>query len=153
MSAQQKFENVEEMFKEAEDTFRKGVGTLNTWNEQARDIIENKPGIILAAVGVSGFITGALLRHGIKMRKSVRAGEPVQANTLPGFQNQGLPADPIVLFVAGIVAGIVAGPKVIQEAISGIHRAAQGDTITNLDSARVHGVASAPMNEKPFEKY
>ena len=130
MITQEKFENVEEMFKEAEDTFRKGIATLNTWSEQALDIIENKPGIVLAAVGISGFITGALLRHGLVMRRSER-----------------LPADPVVLFVSGIVAGIVAGPKVIQEALSGINRA------SSPHAQIVHGQKlSNLMNEKPFQK-
>lgn len=152
MNAQEKFENVEDMFKEAEDTFRKGVGTLTNWSEQARNLIENQPSVILAAVGVSGFITGALLRHGFTARKALRSGQANTANTLPGFSDRGLPADPIILFGAGILAGVLTGPRIIQEAIASLDRMSQqsGDNLINFETNRPRTANAG--NEKPFEK-
>ena len=156
MNTQQKFDNMEEMFNEAGETFRKGVTTLSTWSEQARDLIETKPGVILAAVGVSGFITGSLLRHGIASRRSASSGEGVAPNTLPGFNEQKLPTDPFILFVAGIVAGVVAGPKVIQEALSRIDEYAShgsSDNIIGLEGSRPRTQPThSSRDERPFEK-
>lgn len=166
MNAQQSFDNMEELFNEAGETFRKGVGTLSNWSDQARDLIESKPGVILAAIGVSGFVTGSLFRHGFSTRRSARAGENVATNTLPGFTEQKLPADPFVLFLAGIVAGVVAGPKVIQEALTRLDSYAQGgasssgDNIIGLEGSRgragshgaSHHSSHSPMDERPFEK-
>ena len=142
INAQEKFENVEDMFKEAEETFRKGVGTLSNWSEQARDLVENKPGVILAAVGVSGFITGALLRYGVVSRKSTQASSDLGK----------LPGDPLVLFLAGIAAGVIAGPKILQQAFP---RSESHEPLAQvrpiLTEAPIRHTAS--MDQKPFEKY
>jgi hypothetical protein len=157
------FENLEEMLKEAADTFQRGIGTLNSWSEQARELIQTKPGVILAAVGVSGFVVGSLLRHGWSTRKTIKSkadGSTVR-NSLPGFSKEGLPADPLVLLIAGAVAGLVAGPRVIQEALMGIERYAHGESDGNSNYAdKIIGLAKGPMkntphadmDERPFEK-
>jgi hypothetical protein len=155
MNAQMKFDNVDDMLKEAEDTFRKGVGTLSSWSEQARELIDNKPSVILAAIGVSGFVMGSLLRHGISSRKAIRSGESISKNTLPGFSEQQLPADPFVLFVAGVVAGAVAGPRVIREALSGIDRFASqggGGSLVGLETNRTRAASGESRDQRPFEK-
>ena len=130
------------------------MGTLGSWSEQARDLIENKPGVILAAVGVSGFVMGALLRHGIAARKSGR--DKSARNTLPGFLEQSLPADPFVLFVAGVAAGAVAGPALIRGAVQGAQRyEPSSPSSPGLRTTSDPGAASqhtSSMDERPFER-
>jgi hypothetical protein len=134
-----KFENMDEMIKEAEVTFRKAIGTLTTWSEQVEEVVRDKPGVLLAAVGVSGFLTGALVRHGLAARRS-------------------LPGDPLLLFLGGIVAGAVGGPKLIEETLSGLNRvtdASDNESIVNIGGARKRsssGYGSTVANEKPFER-
>ncbi|MGK5084370.1 hypothetical protein WDW37_13830 [Bdellovibrionota bacterium FG-1] len=144
MDAQPKFENVEEFFKEAENTFQKGVFTLGSWSEDLKHLIEEKPGLILAALGVSGFVMGSLLRHGIS------SDQP--GHTLPGYVEQELPADPFVLFVAGAIAGVIAGPQLIQEAIAAVKTKPDNDNVVGLQRARPESVSHGIKDERPFEK-
>ncbi len=136
-----KFSDIENVFKEAEETFRKGIGFLDDWSKQAQDILENRPGIVLAAVGISGFVTGALIRHAWGLKRNASSGA------------EALPADPAILFFSGLAAGVLAGPKIIHEAVAGIKKSQSGRIVrTGSESVtRIH--TTPPMNQKPFEKY
>jgi hypothetical protein len=95
--------DIQEVMTQAEENFRKGLKTLSEWSEQARDIFQKNPGAILTSVALAGFVTGVMLR-----RKS------------PALQRANVPlkADPLVLFVAGAIAGVTVGPQVLESALS-----------------------------------
>ena len=89
------------MFTEAEQTLRKGLETLTEWSDQARDVLENRPGVILASLSIAGFMTGVLLRQGrLNLRRR-------------GARK--LAADPMTMFLTGAIAGFTLGPRVVNE--------------------------------------
>ena len=149
-----KFENVDEMVREAESTFRKGLGSLSEWSDQARELLESKPGIVMAAAGISGFVAGALLRHGMAMRRSIKTGRRDTTGILQELVDQDLPVDPLLLLAGGILAGVIAGPLLIDKALnrlSSIDRKDSRDEVLNFESARSDSANA--MDEKPFEKF
>jgi hypothetical protein len=91
---------IQDMMGEAEENFRKGLITLSQWSEQTRDIFQKNPGTILTAVALAGFVSGVLLR---------RSKPALQRANIP------LKADPLVLFIAGAIAGITVGPQILEE--------------------------------------
>lgn len=97
----------EEILGEAEQSFRQGMQTLADWGDQARHILQNRPGVVLASVSIAGFMTGLLLRQGrITSKNSPK-----------------LSADPMVMFLTGAVAGFTMGPRVIREINENLHSA------------------------------
>jgi hypothetical protein len=94
-----KLPNLDQMMGEAENTLQQGLQTLTEWGDQARKILKDRPGAVIASVSIAGFMTGLLLRQ----RKLL-----TQSNNKPA-------ADPMVMFVAGAVAGFAMGPRVMQE--------------------------------------
>jgi hypothetical protein len=95
----------EEIIGEAEQSFRQGMQTLSDWGDQARHIIKNRPGVVLASVSIAGFMTGLLLRQG----------------RITSGKSQKLSADPMILFLTGAVAGFTMGPRVIREISENLH--------------------------------
>src|SRR5947209_362734 len=77
--------NLEEMFSTAEENLRRGLDTLSVWGDQARDIIENRPGVVLASLSIAGFMTGLLVRGGRPMFEKAGA--------------KGFMADPLIVFL------------------------------------------------------
>lgn len=152
MNAQAKFENLDDMINEAEETLKKSMGSLAEWGEQARELLKEKPSVILAAAGVSGFVAGAILRHGLAMRRSVRTGRMESSGILPELSRQNLPIDPMILLAGGLMAGLLAGPLLVEKALSGLGKLNRGDEddILNFENSRFRPTGS--MNEKPFEK-
>lgn len=55
--------NLEELIGEAEEKFRNGVEMLNELGAEARELIQKRPGVVLAGIAVLGFLTGVLLRR------------------------------------------------------------------------------------------
>lgn len=94
-----KLPNLDQMMGEAENTLQQGLQTLTEWGDQARKILKDRPGAVIASVSIAGFMTGLLLRQ----RKLL-----TQSKSKPA-------ADPMVMFVAGAVAGFAMGPRVMQE--------------------------------------
>lgn len=152
MNAQMKFESVDQMIQEAEITLRKGMGSLSEWSELARDLLESKPAVILAAASVSGFVAGTILRHGFSMRRSVRTGRTSARGILPEVAKQELPIDPLLLLAGGLLAGVVVGPLLVERAFSSLSSLARNEEdILNFEDSRRHSANT--MNEKPFEKF
>jgi hypothetical protein len=94
----------EQMFGDAEQALRKSMGTLGEWGETARNIIQNRPGVVLASVSIAGFMTGLLFRQGGFSRSSKNA------------KRASLSADPLIVFLTGALAGITMGPRLLREA-------------------------------------
>jgi hypothetical protein len=92
-------EEFDKLLGDAEATFKKGLETLTQWSDQARGILHTSPGSLLTALAVSGFMTGALLR---------RRSPAIQKLNIP------LKADPVLLFGAGLLAGIAFGPQAVR---------------------------------------
>jgi hypothetical protein len=107
----------EKMLGDAEQTFRRGLETLTQWSDQARGILHTNPGSLLTAVAVSGFMTGAMLR---------RRSPAMRKLNLP------LKGDPVLLFGAGLLAGIAFGPQVVQGLLDG------GSSSTRTDDPSRH---------------
>jgi hypothetical protein len=93
---------------DAEATFRRGLETLTQWSDQARGILHTSPGSLLTALAVSGFMTGAMLR---------RRSPAMSKLNIP------LKADPVLLFGAGLLAGIAFGPQAVQGLAEGVKMA------------------------------
>ena len=96
-------DEIQEMMGQAEENFRKGLNALSEWSEQTRDIFQKNPGAILTAVALAGFVSGVLLR---------RSKPSLQRANIP------LKADPLILFVAGAIAGVTVGPQILEETFS-----------------------------------
>lgn len=89
----------DQMMGDAENMLQQGLQTLNHWGDEARQILKDRPELVVASVSIAGFMTGLLLRQ----RKLTT-------------QNTGkLSANPMVMFVAGAVAGFTMGPRVVQQ--------------------------------------
>ncbi|MFL5812554.1 MAG: hypothetical protein ACJ763_03170 [Bdellovibrionia bacterium] len=89
----------DDMMGDAENMIQQGLHTLNHWGDEARHILKDRPELVVASVSIAGFMTGLLLRQ----RKLTT-------------QNTGkLSANPMVMFVAGAVAGFTMGPRVMQQ--------------------------------------
>jgi hypothetical protein len=97
----EKLPELEQMFGDAEQALRKSMSTLGEWGEQARNIIQNRPGVVLASVSIAGFMTGLLFRQGGFGRASKKVN---------------LSADPLIVFLTGAFAGITMGPRLLREA-------------------------------------
>jgi uncharacterized membrane protein YraQ (UPF0718 family) len=91
--------DLDQMMADAQDTLQQGIQTLNEWGNQARQILKDRPGAVVASVAIAGFMTGALLRQ--KRLRTQASGK--------------LTADPMVMFVAAAVAGFTMGPRILQE--------------------------------------
>jgi uncharacterized membrane protein YraQ (UPF0718 family) len=96
---QSSMKGFDEMMGDAENMIQQGLQTLNHWGDEARHILKDRPELVVASVSIAGFMTGLLLRQ----RKLTT-------------QNTGkLSANPMVMFVAGVVAGFTMGPRVMQQ--------------------------------------
>lgn len=114
--------NFEQVFTDAEDTFRRGLETLTQWSDQARNVIQNRPGVVLASLSIAGFMTGIMLRRGTMSLRGER---------------QSLPADPMIVFLTGAFAGLTLGPRVLREvAQSGEQRGPRGDETSSEEPFR-----------------
>ncbi len=89
---------IDQIFGEAENTLKQGMQTLNEWGNQARRILKDKPGVVIASVSIAGFMTGLLLRQ--RRLFTQTPSKPM--------------ADPMVMFIAGAVAGFAMGPKIFK---------------------------------------
>ncbi len=74
---------------------------LGEWGEQARTILEDRPGVIVASVSIAGFMSGLLLRQ------NNFKGEQIKTR---------LTSDPIVAFITGALVGLTLGPRLLKDA-------------------------------------
>ncbi|MCM2324057.1 MAG: hypothetical protein NDJ90_12425, partial [Oligoflexia bacterium] len=110
MENTQKSPNLEQIFGEAEERFRKGLNLLADWSEQARNVIQERPGVLTASIAIAGFMAGLITRKGgVEFAQRGKSRE-----TAPEFF-----ADPIVVFIAGTIAGFAFGPQLMQSAVAG----------------------------------
>lgn len=93
--------NVEQIFGDAETALRQSMETLGQWGDQARDVLQNRPGVVLASVSIAGFMTGVLMRQG-GFKKAARS-------------TAGWAADPIIVFLTGALAGLTLGPRILRD--------------------------------------
>ncbi|MDR3606542.1 MAG: hypothetical protein P4M08_04075 [Oligoflexia bacterium] len=91
----------EQVFGDAENALRRGLLALGEWGEQARTILEERPGVIVASVSIAGFMTGLLLRQNGFKREDVKTR---------------LTSDPIVAFMTGALVGLTLGPRILKDA-------------------------------------
>jgi hypothetical protein len=63
MTERERGVDLDDFMHEAEAKFRKSVETLNDWGHQAREVLEKRPGAVLAGAAILGFVTGLLLRR------------------------------------------------------------------------------------------
>ncbi|MCM2279933.1 MAG: hypothetical protein NDJ89_17805 [Oligoflexia bacterium] len=99
--------NLEQIFGEAEQRFRKGLSSLADWSEQARGVIQDRPGTLTASLAIVGFMAGLVTRKGGVDFAPAKDSKP------------GLFADPVVVFVASAIAGFAFGPKLMESALNG----------------------------------
>lgn len=97
---------LEQMFTDAEENLRRGIETLGAWSDQARDVIQNRPGVVLASISIAGFMTGLM----------ARGGRPLFERT----RGRNFKADPLIVFLTGAFAGFTLGPRVLRELNQGI---------------------------------
>ena len=111
--------NLEQILGQAEETFRQSLDTLNNWSDQARDILQNRPGVVLASLSIAGFMTGLLLRR----------GGPVLD------RSKGFTGDPLIVFLTGAFAGFTVGPRILREVAQGTgpSGAVAGGNVTSFD--------------------
>jgi len=174
MMNEAKSESVDELVKEAEMALRKSMARLGQWGETARELIEDKPSAILAVAAVSGFVSGALVRNTLTMRRAAAnraAGAPgassADNSTHTSGQRTGTPGilqqiageksgmDPLVLVAGGLVAGLLIGPRLIEQAFAGLTKLNSSERTSRsaaheFDSNPLRATGS--MNERPFEK-
>jgi hypothetical protein len=100
MEFQSETRRLEDLINEAADRLRQGLGTLTQWGEQANDILQNKPGALVAGLAVAGFMTGLMMHRREFERNRMR----------PEFN-----ADPMLVFVTGAIAGLIIGPRFLRE--------------------------------------
>jgi hypothetical protein len=96
--------NLQQAFGEAEQALRSGLATLGEWSEQARQTYKNRPGVVLASLSIAGFMSGLMLREGRQLG--------------PHRRKYDLPADPFIVFVTGVVAGLTLGPRILKEVLA-----------------------------------
>ncbi len=101
---------LEDLLAEAEDKLRSSIDTLNTWSDQAQTVLNNRPGVLLGALAVAGFMTGLMARKGSGGAQERSASRSPLS-------------DPFMVFLTGAVAGVTMGPRVLRE-LSG---AAEGE--------------------------
>lgn len=101
----QKNIRLEDIFSEAEDRFRSGLSTLNDWSEQVRDVVQDRPGVLVGSLAVAGFLTGLVFRR-----------SNMEEEEQPGLPRDFL-ADPVVVFITGAIAGFTVGPRIVKAAL------------------------------------
>ncbi len=144
------FNSVEQMIDEADKILRKGFKSFSEWSEQARKMVQERPGVLLAATGISGLFAGAMLRQSALLRRRSRGRRPGQG---PGHgpADRPLPVDPLILVASGLAAGLLIGPKVLEQIFADLDR--------HLDEERERFATEMPLkptgtaNEKPFERF
>jgi hypothetical protein len=94
------FSKFDEIINQAEENLQNGLESLTSLSNQAREVFENNPGAILTSIAVAGFAAGVMLRRKNKSTQRARSH---------------FAADPLVLFVAGAIAGLAVGPQVIRD--------------------------------------
>lgn len=108
--------SLERIFATAESNLRDGLSTLSAWSDQARDVLESRPGVVLASLSIAGFMAGLMARGGGSLFE--RAGR------------KGFMADPLVVFLTGAFAGFTVGPRLLREAgkdFNGMPEGARGE--------------------------
>lgn len=131
--------NLEQIFAEAEANLRSGLSTLSSWSDQARDILENRPGVVLASLSIAGFMTGLM----------VRGGRPLFERT----GRKGFMADPLVVFLTGAFAGFTIGPRLLKEASTGFDLVPEeGRNATAAPSEPPASSSSRQNNVSEFER-
>jgi hypothetical protein len=71
------------------------LGEADAWIQDATELARKRPGVVLAALGVAGVLTGLVLR----------------TERTPG--KRGLP-DPLLVYLAGASFGFIAGPHLLK---------------------------------------
>ena len=94
------FSKFDEIINQDEENLQNGLESLSGLSNQAREVFENNPGAILTSIAVAGFAAGVMLRRKNKSARRTRSH---------------FAADPLVLFVAGAIAGLAVGPQVIRD--------------------------------------
>lgn len=107
---QARVENIENMISDAESRLREGIDTLSAWSDQVRDVIQNRPGVVLAGIAVAGFVTGLVARRGPSLLSDAGARTTSSA---------GFGGDPLIVFMSGALAGFTLGPRILREVAMG----------------------------------
>jgi hypothetical protein len=98
------FSKFDEIITQAEENLQNGLNSLSSLSNQAREVFETNPGAILTSIAVAGFAAGVMMRRRSAGRRKTRSQ---------------FAADPLVLFVAGAVAGLAVGPQIVEEFTEG----------------------------------
>lgn len=147
-TASPKLDNVDHFLEDAETSLKEGIGSLVEWADQARSTIRNKPETLLAAAGISGLIAGTLLRH--RMSPSRSADNLWSSETGSAHK---IPFDPTIALIGGLAIGVLAGPRLIEQAFSAIDKFGEHDGKANtVDFESARSRATGTMNQRPFEK-
>lgn len=132
--------SLEQIFADAESNLRNGLSTLSAWSDQARDVLENRPGVVLASLSIAGFMTGMMVRGGRSLFE--RTGR------------KGFMADPLVVFLTGAFAGLTLGPRLLNEASQGFGLMASepGERQRAQGEAKTPQQDSSQSNISEFER-
>jgi hypothetical protein len=86
-------EHFGDMINEIEDSVRESFSKLNSWADQARTVLDEKPGAIISSLAIAGFMAGALIRRGNYGLSSIRN------------LGRGQGVDPLLVLGAGAIMG------------------------------------------------
>jgi hypothetical protein len=104
------FSKFDEIINQAEENLQNGLDSLSSLSNQAREVFETNPGAILTSIAVAGFAAGVMMR---RRSARVKGRRPARSQ---------FAADPLVLFVAGAVAGLAVGPQIVEEFAEGTRK-------------------------------
>jgi hypothetical protein len=97
--------NLGELINDLEANLRQNLSKLSEWREQAREILDERPGAIVSSLAIAGFMAGALLR---------RPDGRLQAQGPLRLTPKHSPSlDPLIIFLGTAVIGFAFGAKIL----------------------------------------
>lgn len=90
--------NLNEAILEAEKRLRAGLAEMGDWSEQLRTLVRERPWVLWASIGVSGFLSGLSFRPGGEL--GVRGGARLRP-------------EPLFVFLGAAALGFTGGDRLI----------------------------------------
>jgi hypothetical protein len=98
--------NLGELINDLEANLRQSLSKFSEWREQAREILDERPGAIVSSLAIAGFLAGALLRH---------PDERLQAQGPLNLTPKHSPSlDPLIIFLGTAAIGFAFGAKILE---------------------------------------
>lgn len=97
--------NIEEIYRNLDDQVHQAMSMLSDWTEQGRQLIRERPELVIAGIALGGFATGLLARESESERLIPRP--------------RGFRMDPLLVFFGSAIAGFVFGPPLLDKLSQG----------------------------------